>query len=291
LSVSRRFESFLQNISLTQIQKDSGAERREKIVHALNQRYWNTNSSTSNSKYVGSWGKYTRIRPPRDVDVLFTLPKSVYDRFQLRIGNRQSQLLQEVRNVLSAKFPSTMIKGDGPVVKVPFRAFNVELIPAFLLTSGQHWICMTDNGGRYKPADYDAEIDSIRDSNSKTKGNVRNLIRMMKRWQAYCDVSIKSFWIELVAVEFLNSWQYKDKSSVYYDWMVRDFLEYLSHKNSSFVYAPGTGEPMYLGNAWISKARQAHKHAQKACNNEISNPAKAGEEWQKIFGNDIPKYT
>ena len=193
MSVSKRFSTFLENITLTQAQIDSGRDRREQVVQVLNYRYWGSQSKTNNSKFVGSWGKYTRVRPPRDVDVLFMLPKSVYDRFEDRVGNRQSQLLQEVKGVLATKFQSTDIKGDGPVVKVPFASYDVELIPAFSRDNGRYWICMTESGGYYKEADYDTESDLVKNSNESTKNNTRNLVRMMKRWQAYCNVPIKSF--------------------------------------------------------------------------------------------------
>ena len=178
MSVSKRFSTFLANIKLTQAQYDAGSARRESVVDVLNSHYWDSNSKTANSKFVGSWGKFTQIRPPRDVDVLFKLPYSVYNRFQNRTGNRQSQLLQEIKGVLATSFPSTAVKGDGPVVKVPFSSYNVELIPAFLLDNDQYYVCMTDNGGYYKTADYDAESETIRDSNQQSNDNTRHLIRM-----------------------------------------------------------------------------------------------------------------
>lgn len=171
MSVSSRFEAFLNNLALTEDQKKNGAARRESVVSALNSNYWSSSSGTVNSLFVGSWGKATRIRPPRDVDVVFTLPYSVYERFQQRTGNKQSQLLQEIKGVLLKSFSSTDIRGDGPVVVVPFATYNVELIPAFFLQSGAYWVCMTDNGGRYKTADYKAEIDSVSSSNTNTKNN------------------------------------------------------------------------------------------------------------------------
>ena len=142
---------------------------------------------------------------------------------------------------------------------------------------------MTESGGYYKEADYDTESDLVKNSNESTKNNTRNLVRMMKRWQAYCNVPIKSFWIELVSMEFLSGWEHSDKSTVYYDWMVRDFLKHLEGKAYSTIYAPGTSEAMYLGDAWLSKARTARQRAEKACDNEDSYPVTAGEEWQKIF--------
>lgn len=290
MSVSSRFEAFLSNISLTDAQKAAGAERRASVVRVLNARYWGVDSGTSNSKYVGSWAKITRIRPPRDVDVIFTLPKSIYDRFQARAGNRQSQLLQEVKAALLVRFPNTDIRGDGPVVKIPFTEYNVELAPAFSLQGGGYWVCMTDSGGYYKKADYNAEFDVIKSSGDRTNNNTRNLIRMMKRWQGYCDVPLKSFWIELIAVEFLDQWEHRSQSKMFYDWMVRDFLKYLEGKVNCNVYAPGTYEPMFIGNAWLTKATTARQRAEKACEWETSYPATAGDEWQNIFGADIPKY-
>ena len=287
--VSKRFTIFLENIALTSTQIASGNDRRERVVRALNDHYWGSQSTTKHSRFIGSWGKYTRVRPPRDVDVLFELPDSVYHRFEGRTGNRQSQLLQEVKGVLATTFTTTSLKGDGPVVKVPFTSYNVELIPAFSLTNGQYWVCMTDSGGYYKNADYEAESRRVKASNDSTKNNTRRLIRMMKRWQAYCSVPIRSFWIELVVMDFLDGWAHSKESSVYYDWMVRDFLKHLEGKANSTVYAPGTYEAMDLGDAWLSRTRMARRRAEKACDNEADYPVIAGEEWQKIFGTDIPK--
>lgn len=291
MSVSKRFSSFLQNLRLTDTQKSDGGTKRESVVRALNAHYYGSSSGTANSIYVGSWAKRTRIRPPRDVDVLFELPASVHTRFEQRVGNRQSQLLQEVRSVLSNTFTSTSIRGDGPVVLVPFASYSVELIPAFRLTNSKFWVCMTDSGGHYKFADYNAEFNVISSSNNATNGNTRDLIRMMKRWQSHCSVPLKSFFIELTAINFIASWGNRGKSALYYDYMVRDFLAYLLGVQNTYVYAPGTGEAMNLGSAWASKAQTAYDRAKKACEYEAAQKsADAGDEWQKIFGTDIPKY-
>lgn len=142
--------------------------------------YYNSYNKTANSQFIGSWAKRTRVRPPRDVDILYVLPSSVYERYQSRQGNRQSQILQEVKGVLARQFGSTSIKGSGPVVVVPFTAYQVEVAPVFRMATGQFSICMTDGGGYYKLAAYDAEADFISTSSVNSKGNTRDLIRMMK---------------------------------------------------------------------------------------------------------------
>ena len=291
MSVSKRFATFHNNILLSQTQLNNGADRRKSVVKALNQHYRGSLSDTNNSFFVGSRGKFTSIRPPRDVDVLYKMPYEVYERFQSRSGNKQSQLLQEVRNVLQGKFGATQIKGDGPVVKIPFTTFNVELIPAFELKSGSFWVCFTTDGGFYKTADYNAEMDAIKNSNDATEGKTRELTRMMKKWQEQCSVPMKSFWIELLVIEFLQTWAYRDKGREYYGWMIRDFLLFLKGKRYQNVFAPGTFEQMYLGDSWYSRAETAHARATKACDLETSDKAAAGDEWRKIFGTDMPRTT
>lgn len=290
MSVSRRFAQFLENLRLTETQVSDGSAKRETVVRVLNQQYWSSSSGTSNSRYVGSWAKHTRTRPPRDVDVLFELPSSVRTRFDSRTGNKQSQLLQEVRNVLNSSFPRTAIKGDGPVVIVPFATYAVEVIPAFRRYAGGHDVCMTNLGGWYKREDYDAQVSRISTSDSASNGNTRDLVRMMKCWQAHCSVPLKSFVIELFAIEFLNTWGNRGKSKEWYDWMCRDFFSYILGRQNTTLYVPGTGEALYSGSLWATRADTALGRAKKACEYETNSQwGLAGDEWQKIFGTYIPR--
>lgn len=289
MEVSQRFDTFLSNIRLTTDQWNDGIAKHSGVRSCLNSHYYNSSSKSANSFLVGSWGKSTEIRPPRDIDIMFVLPFSVYERYQKKLGNKQSQLLQEVKGVLQATYSTTKMRGDGQVVVVPFSSYAVEVVPAFEITSKQYWICDTNGGGSYKSVQPHAEIDAVKTSNDSTNGNTRNLIRMMKVWQAYCSVPVKSFWLELVAIDFLSSWEYREKSTVYYDWMVRDFFRYLIGKANGYVYVPGTYESISLGDAWKSRAESARDRAVKACEAEADKlPYTAGGEWQKIFGTDIP---
>src|SRR5712692_9203403 len=220
MTVSQRFDKFLSNISLTYEQEQDGIKKHSGVRNCLNKHYFNITSESANSRLVGSWGKWTRVRPPRDIDVLFVLPPAVYQRYEGKIGNKQSQLLQEVKSVLSYTYSTTKMRADGQVVVVPFASYAVEVAPAFQLKTGRYWICDTNDGGKYKETDPDAEIQAISASDTQYKGNTRHLITMMKTWQAYCSVPLKSFLVELVAVEFISSWQHHGNTSVYYDWMV-----------------------------------------------------------------------
>lgn len=134
IAVRQRFEQFHRNLALTSLQLQDAHTKRASVVSCLNRRYYGTSSATDNSFVIGSWGKGTAIRPPRDIDLYFLLPVNVHQRFQVYFGNRQSALLQEVKDVLKDTYPDTDMRGDGQVVTVGFNSFDVEVAPAFLLT-------------------------------------------------------------------------------------------------------------------------------------------------------------
>ena len=113
IAVRQRFTQFHNNLSLTPLQTLDGMTKRNGVVNCLNRRYYGSASDTDNSFLVGSWGKDTATRPPRDVDLYFVLPFAVYTRFQAHVWNRQSALLQEVKAALKETYPDTDMSGDG----------------------------------------------------------------------------------------------------------------------------------------------------------------------------------
>lgn len=289
IAVRRRFTQFDANLALTPAQRQDGFTKRNGVVSSLNRHYYESLSTTDNSFLIGSWGKGTATRPPRDVDIYFVLPVSVYYRFQSYVGNRQSALLQEVKTVLAATYPDTDMRGDGQVILVRFGSYNVEVVPAFLLQNGRYCICDTHNRGSYKQTDPWAELHHIDATDQANNRNLRPLIRMLKAWQRNCSVPLKSFQLELLAADFLPASPWRLNDFFYFDWITRDFFAYLYHRANTFITVPGTLERIYLGNEWQSRALTAYNRAEKACEYEKLNLVEAaGEEWQKIFGQQIP---
>ena len=290
--VTQRFKNFLSNISLTDDQMADGRTKIKGVVKCLNKHYWGIDSDSENYVLGGSWGKQTRVRPPRDIDVIFYLPAEVYHRFQGRTGNIQSQLLQEVRGVVASTNSRTTIRSDGQVVVAAFNSFMVEIAPAFKLENGQAWLCDTNRDGRYKTIDPVAENKSFNDADKQWNRNARDLVRMLKAWQEYCNVPIKSFMLERLVVGFLIDWKYSGNDHFWYDWMVRDFFAHMLTRADGFIIMPGTSEIVWLGNEWLPKATKAARAAIDACKFEASNAdALAATEWQKIFGFEIPRIT
>jgi Second Messenger Oligonucleotide or Dinucleotide Synthetase domain len=292
LYVRKRFHDFLQTITLTTAQITDGDTKQAGVRSCLNRHYYGISDGAANSLLIGSWGKDTRIggwfRSPPDVDILFLLPGHVYFRFAERTGNVQSALLQEVKEVLSRTYSQTTMRGDGQVVMVPFGNTAVEVAPGFRCTDGSIITCDTNNGGRYKTSTAEAEAADLHLSDVRSNGNTRALVRMAKQWQTECNVPLKSFHLERLAIEFLRTWSYYTQDVFYYDWMVRDFFAFLLGRANKHIVMPGTSELIRLGDDWLPRARAAHLKAVTAAAYEQANYNNhAGADWQEIFGTAI----
>jgi len=284
-TVAERFNKFLSNIQLTSAQIQDAQTKYNGVCKKLHDHYYDFSYDGSTKLLVGSYGKNTAIAPPTDIDILFIMPYEEFDRYDSYSGNGQSQLLQDIKNILLEKYPDTSMRGDGQVVMVNFVSYNVEVIPGFLLKNGNYYIPDTHSGGGWKETSPKSEMENLTSSNKRSNGNTIKLIKMIKAWKYYCNVPIKSLVIELRAVNFLKKWKYYDKSSTYYDWMIRDFLrELLEYVNGS-CRIPGIDEKIYYGDEWESKARSALNRAEKACEFELKKDyISATQEWKKIFG-------
>lgn len=292
--VIRRFNGFQSAIALTPIQRKDGSTKFGGLAACLNAAYRNNNSQTDNAFMIGSWAKDTCIRPPRDVDMYYVLPNEVYYRFeQYAAGtNKQSALLQEVKRKLSTSYPTSSIRGDGPIVLADFHGATVEVAPAFLLNAEEmsYYVCDTKNGGRYMTTKPFQEVVEIDNSDDRTNGNTRPLIRLLKCWQDSCNVPVKSYILELLAIKFLDTWKYNNGGVYYYDWMCRDFFAWMVSQANGAIIGSGYLEIIWLGDDWKTRAVAACGRATKACQFERENDmVAAGDEWQKIFGNYIPR--
>ena len=107
------------------------SKRYKRITKAVNSEFWSSNSETAHSLYVGSYGRGTATTDS-DLDVLLSLPRSEYERYDMYRGNGQSRLLQAVKSAVSETYSTTDVKGDGQVVVVSFSdGMKFELLPAF----------------------------------------------------------------------------------------------------------------------------------------------------------------
>jgi hypothetical protein len=216
---------------------------------------------------------------------------SVYQRFEERAGNKQSQFLQEIKEYLKTPYPQTNIRGDGQVVMVGFNSVAIEIVPVFRLENGQYIMPDTNSGGRWKTVDPWAQINLIDSIDNETNGNTRALIKMVKLWKREKNVPIRSFLVELLVADFMKTYEYAQQDYYWYDWFIRDFFKFMRTRAWGNASIPGTGHVVQLGGDWVAKVDDAMKAAEIACDWEYYDyDVTAGQQWQKIFGPRLPTY-
>lgn len=289
IGLSNKFDQFLSNIQLSSNQIEDAKTKYNGVCKKLHDHHYETTYNGSTKLLAGSYGKRTAIAPPTDVDVLFKMPFSEFERYDSYSGNGQSQLLQDIKRVLLNRYPNTTIRGDGQVVMINFTSYYVELVPTFDLARTLY-IPDTNNGGKWKKIDLQTEMENLTYSNKRSRGNTIKLIKMMKAWKNYCSVPIKSLVIELTVIDFLRYWEHYDKSSVYYDWMIRDYLTYLLTKVNGSCTIPGLSETLDYGYKWEFEAKRALDNINEAIDLDQRNlNYLVSDKLRKIFGSRFPK--
>ncbi|HDR4568430.1 SMODS domain-containing nucleotidyltransferase [Bacillus paranthracis] len=287
MGVAENFKAFTNNLRTTNHAIVS--ERCKRVTKRINLDFRGLDSSTSNSRYVGSYGRGTDIKGFSDVDILMVLPYDMYAKYNSYIGNGQSALLQAVRNSIKLTYPNTEIGGDGQVVVVNFSdGVKFEIVPAFLNEGGKSYTYAdSNNGGSWKVCKPILEIEAINEQNKMYNKKVKHLVRMMKAWKNKNNVSISGLLIETLVMNFMKDWEHNDKSYIYYDWMARDFFKYLSECNPEQGYWLAWGSKQYVwrrGN-FEYKAKQAYKTTLEAIEYDKKDYTySAKEKWQEVFG-------
>ena len=286
------FRTFCTNI---QVQDDGTISSRYRtITHRLNADFWNTESYTSHSLYVGSYGRKTAIQGFSDLDMIFQLPSQLYKKYDNYIGNGQSALLQAVRKSIRKTYSSTSIGADGQVIQISFTdGITFEIVPAFENKGGDFTFPDASNGGRWRTTNPKPEIKAIRTRNAVCNNNLVPLCRMMRAWKSERRVPIGGLLIDTLAYQFIDTWQYKSKSFLYYDYMCRDFFAFMANQDKEQVYwkAPGSGQYVYGKGLFQWKAKRCYNIALEAIEYETSNPKKnwsAKQKWREIFGSAFP---
>ena len=285
MDVAQTFSTFLENLKIKN--RSEISNRYKKITKVLNQSYWNSESETSHSLQVGSYGRGTAINGISDLDMIFILPWSVYSRFNSYESNGQSALLQEVKRVILQTYSTTKIGGDGQVIAVKFGNHTVEVLPAFEHEDGSFKYADSNNGGSWKNTKPRLEQNAINDLNNNCNNNLKPLCKMVRAWKNHVGVGIGGLLIDTLCFNFIQESDYQNKGYLYYDVLARDFFLYLSEqKKQSFWYAPGSHQKVYKKENFIGKAKKAYNKCLEAIKNQ--DYKKSYKLWKEVFGKPFP---
>jgi hypothetical protein len=290
LGIGEDFLTFCSALAVSR--RSTISDRYAQITKRLNLDYWGSDSYTYHSFYTGSYGRGTAIGLTSDVDMLFRLPVDVYERFDAYQTNGQAALLQEVRSVIKKTYSVTDIGSDGSVVVVPFTdGVTFEVLPGFLNKDGSYTFPDSTSGGTWKSTNPKPEIDEIDEMDKKCNNNLKYLGRMARAWKARWEVPISGLLIDTLAYQFIRDWEYREKSFLYYDYLSRDFLDYLAGQPEAKSYwlSPGAGQYVWRTGSFEYKAKRCRNIAVEAITHYNSNEVwSARKKWRDIYGPDFP---
>ena len=153
------------------------SKRYKVITKAINMEFWDSESDSLHSRYVGSYGRGTAT-DTSDLDVLVELPNDEYEHFTSLNGNGPSRLLQAVKNSILDSYPRTDIGADGQVVVVQFSdGMRFEVLPAFKELNywdewkGTYIYPDTHMGGNWLTTNPIAEQEAMKQKNAKNESN------------------------------------------------------------------------------------------------------------------------
>ncbi|MBM6980860.1 MAG: hypothetical protein I3I97_01200 [Bifidobacterium thermophilum] len=289
MSLNEAFETFFTNIQIDNMDEvkkslDAIASKLDSVYH--DGENGSSSSGESHLLAVGSVGRKTAVKGAdgkSDVDVIYNLPDSVYDKFDGYRSNGQSALIQDLKDTLLERYPRTKIRGDGQVVDIFFDKYTIELVPVFK-DGGGFLYPDTHDGGSWKQTNPLAEQKACEQADQSSNGVYRRLCQGIRCWRNANNFEMRGILIDALVYDFCTS-DYgricEESGHLQLFMRLFDFLKNQKSKYSSW-FAPGSGQEIenHGDEAFIPKAEKACREFE-----ECSSPYEALSE---IFGSDFP---
>ncbi|MDU0112288.1 nucleotidyltransferase [Psychrosphaera aquimarina] len=283
MTTTEMFTDFLRNLAIDN--SASITSKYEEITSALNKKFRDTESKTTNSLQVGSYGRWTAIKGISDLDMLYIMPSSKWNDYK---NGKQSKLLDDTKDAIQARYRKTTVNKDRLVVQVLYNGFMVEVQPVFEQDDGSFKYPDTYNGGCWKITKPREEIKAMKEFVDQKNKNLRKLCKMARAWKNKCGVGMGGLLVDTLAYNFLKSnSDYDNRSTAYYDWLCRDFFKYVSEEpNKDYYLALGSNQRVNVKSKFQRKAKEAYENSLTAI--AAGETSSANKKWKKIFGRPFP---
>ena len=243
--------------------------RYKEITKAVNKAFWNSESETDHSRYVGSYGRGTAINTS-DLDVLVELPATEYVRFSENKGNGPSQLLQTVKRAVASHYATTDMSGDGQVVVVKFSdGMRFEILPAFrglismsmCMQNGNFIYPNSNMGGNWLSTNPLAEQEAMKLKDLSSNGLLKDTCKHIRyiRDMQFTSYHLPGILIDSFVYDAIGDWHWLREGEISYPHQPYEniLLFQYNEKNKQFkngivphLTAPGSGMVVSIANGW-----------------------------------------
>ena len=241
---------------------------------------------------TGSFGNGTSIQGYSDVDYFACIPTE-------NLKPNSVTTLQEVRKALIDHFQNSDISIRTPAVRVRFgtdASESTEIVPAKFIKidkDSNHIYEIPDRNGGWMRSSPDAHNDYVYEVDKRLEGKVKPLVRLLKAWKYYCDVPIRSFYLEMRVAKYAYRQEF-----IVYSWDLTNILKSLWDKQLAALQDPkniaGSISPCASEaqkSDVLTKLKTAMGQAEKARAAESAgNISDAFYWWDLLFAGEFPSY-
>lgn len=296
LTIDDAFRKFKSRLELND-QEQSNASARQTEVR----EYLDTKFDIESSFLTGSYRRWTKTKPLKDVDIFFVLG-SVEKHYR---SKPPSTVVDELHRVLAAKYGDRAVRKQARSVNIDFgiianaedntdyRILSVDAVPAF--EAGDNYEIPDTSTGTWMKTNPKVHAEKAVAAHQAFSNEWKGLVRMVKYWNnnpRHGEKPVKpSFLIEVMALECLHGgWQGR------FDYEMQGFLSTLADRVLDTWPDPaGLGSPVSDGmdTARKQRARDLLRAASREATIAIDHTRRgrigeALQAWRDLFGPKFP---
>lgn len=290
ISTSDAFKKFKSRLELREGEQKNAIKKHTELRELIATKF-----TLDNDFLTGSYGRHTKIRLLKDVDIFFVLNKEKEKRFL----NDPLGLLEEFRKVLAPVYGEKNVTIGRRSVGVDFqispddedKILSIDAVPAF--SKGENFQIPDNILKTYIDTNPKIHADKATEANKNFNGEWKPLVKMIKKWNETQGKPIKpSFLIEVMALDIL----YGPFSGGYVYELKSFFATAVDRISETWKDPAGLGSPVsdQMDNARINIARQKLIEVGKHIDNAIQLEKKGNQGeclrvWREnIFGDFFP---
>ena len=298
LTIEEAFRKFKSKLELNEREKQNASKRHTEVREHIRERF-----NIERDFLTGSYARYTKTKPLKDVDIFFVLKDSEQQKY---LKKAPAVVLEDFYQALVEKYGKDSVRKQGRSINVDFgvgvdaedntdyRVLSVDVVPAFASGEDYEIPCSTqDKWIKSNPEIHAAKAVAAHQAFSN---EWKGLVRMIKYWNNNArhgtDKPVKpSFLIEVMALQCLHGgWQGR------FDYEVQALFSTIADRiEEEWPDPAGLGNPISDGMDATRRARakQLLTQASKDATNAIQlvkrgQTFEALKAWRALFGTKFP---
>ena len=296
LSVNEAFRKFKSRLELNEREQNNASARHTEVRDFLGTKF-----EVARSFLTGSYARYTKTKPLKDIDIFFELEEAE-KRYRSKapsvvIGDFHDALVKKYGNDAVRKQSRSVGVDFGVVVdaddNTDYRVVSVDVVPTF--SAGEDYVIPDDDSGNWIKTNPEIHAEKATAAHQSFSNEWKGLVRMVKYWNnnaRHGEKPVKpSFLIEVMALECLyGGWQGR------FDYEMQGFFATLADRILDEWPDPaGLGPP--VSNGMDASRKQRARDLLTAASSDATiaiNHTRHGRNgdalraWRALFGPKFP---